>query len=119
MVHREEADSMICGTFGQYLWHLKHVEEILARDGLRPVGGLSLMLNETALFVADTHVNPDPTAEQLAEIVIGAARHVRRFGVTPQVALCSHSQFGNLDTDSGRHARGNRDSGSIECRFRL
>ena len=106
MVHREEADSMICGTFGQYLWHLKHVEEILARDGLRPVGGLSLMLNETALFVADTHVNPDPTAEQLAEIVIGAARHVRRFGVTPQVALCSHSQFGNLDTDSGRRMRG-------------
>ena len=105
MVHRAEADSMICGTFGQYLWHLKHVSEILGRDGLRPVGGLSLMLQDTALFIADTHVNPEPTPEQLAEIAIGAARHVRRFGLEPQVALCSHSQFGNLDTDSGRRMR--------------
>lgn len=105
MVHREEADSLICGTFGQYLWHLKHVSEILARDGLAPTGGLSLMLNDTTIFVADTHVNPEPTPEQLAQITIGAARHVRRFGLEPQVALCSHSQFGNLDTDSGRRMR--------------
>jgi len=105
MVHRGEADSLICGTFGQYLWHLKHVSDILGRDGLAPVGGLSLMLNDNAIFVADTHVNPDPTPEQLAEITIGAARHVRRFGLEPQVALCSHSQFGNLDTDSGRRMR--------------
>jgi len=50
-------------------------------------------------------VNPEPTPEQLAEITIGAARHVRRFGLEPQVALCSHSQFGNLDTDSGKRVR--------------
>ena len=106
MVHREEADSMICGTFGQYLWHLKYVREILARGKLHPVGALSLMILEDApLFVADTHVNPEPSPEQIAETVIGAARHVRRFGLTPKVALCSHSQFGNLDTDSGRRMR--------------
>ena len=106
MVHRNEADSLICGTFGQYLWHLSHVSDILARDGLRPVGGLSLMLDETALFIADTHVNAEPTSEQIAEIAIGAARHARRFGVTPRVALCSHSQFGNLNSASGLRMRG-------------
>lgn len=106
MVHRDEADSMICGTFGQYLWHLKYVREILARGKLHPIGALSLMILEDApLFIADTHVNPEPTPEQIAETVIGAARHVRRFGLAPRVALCSHSQFGNLDTDSGRRMR--------------
>ncbi|MEX1660960.1 NADP-dependent malic enzyme [uncultured Thioclava sp.] len=106
MVHREEADSMICGTFGQYLWHLKYVREILARGKLRPVGALSLMiLEDEPLFVADTQVHHTPTAEQLVETVIGAARHVCRFGLRPKIALCSHSQFGNLDTDSGERMR--------------
>ena len=99
MVHRGEADSLICGTLGQYLWHLRYVREVLARGGLRPVGALSLILQDQGpLFVADTQVNPDPTPEQVAEIVIGAARHVKRFGIEPRIALCSHSQFGNLDT---------------------
>ena len=106
MVHRGEADSMICGTFGQYLWHLKYVRQILARGGLHPVGALSLMILEDGpLFVADTHVYPEPTPEQIAACVIGAARHVRRFGLAPKVALCSHSQFGNLNTDSGKRMR--------------
>ena len=106
MVHRDEADSVICGTFGQYSWHLNYVTQILARDGLRPHGALSLMILEDGpLFVADTQVHHAPTPEQVAEAAIGAARHVRRFGVTPKVALCSHSQFGNLDTESGRKMR--------------
>ncbi|MFN6977411.1 MAG: NADP-dependent malic enzyme [Gemmobacter sp.] len=106
MVHRGEADSLICGTFGQYLWHLNYVRQVLARGGLRPVGALSLIIqDEGPLFIADTQVNPEPTPEQIADIVIGAARHVRRFGVEPRVALCSHSQFGNLDTASGRLMR--------------
>ena len=106
MVHRGEADSMICGTFGQYLWHLNYVRQVLARGGLSPVGALSLMiLEDEPLFVADTHVNPEPTPEQIATCAIGAARHVRRFGLVPKVALCSHSQFGNLDSDSGRRMR--------------
>ncbi len=106
MVHRGEADSLICGAFGQYLWHLGYVAQVLARDGLQPVGALSLIIQTAGpLFIADTQVNPEPTAEQVAETVIGAARHVRRFGVVPKVALCSHSQFGTLDTSSGRRMR--------------
>ncbi|MCA0271426.1 MAG: NADP-dependent malic enzyme [Proteobacteria bacterium] len=105
-VHRGDADSLICGTFGQYLWHLEYVRQILARDGLRPHGSLSLMIQEDGpLFVADTHVNAVPSPEQIAETVCGAVRHARRFGVTPMVALCSHSNFGNLDSDSGRRMR--------------
>ena len=105
-VHRGDADSLICGTFGQYLTHLTVVREVLARGGLHPRGALSLMILEDGpLFVADTQVNPVPTPEQIAEAAIGAARHARRFGVVPQVALLSHSNFGNLDSDSGRRMR--------------
>ncbi len=105
-VHRGDADSLICGTFGQYLWHLNYVSQVLGRGGLQPTGALSLMLLERGLiFIADTQVNPDPTAAEVAEISIAAARHARRFGVAPKVALLSHSQFGNLDTESGRKMR--------------
>ncbi len=106
MVHRGEADSLICGAFGQYLWHLNYVSQVLARDGLRPIGALSLVIQaEGPLFVADTQVNPEPSPEQIADNAIGAARHARRFGVVPKVALCAHSQFGTLDTPSGRRMR--------------
>jgi malate dehydrogenase (oxaloacetate-decarboxylating)(NADP+) len=105
-VHRGDADSLICGTFGQYLWHLNYVRQILARGGLRPHGALSLMIQEDGpLLIADTHVNAVPTPEQIATTICGAARHARRFGLTPKVALCSHSNFGNADTDSGRRMR--------------
>ena len=106
MVHRDEADSMICGTFGQYLWHLNYVTQVLGRRDLHPIGALSLMILEDGpLFIADTQVHPVPTPEQVAETVIAAARHIRRFGVAPKIALCSGSQFGNLDSDSGRRMR--------------
>ncbi len=107
MVHRGDAESLICGTFGQYLWHLKYVNEILGTDGLHPIGALSLMILEDGpLFIADTHVNPEPTPQQIAETVIAAARHVRRFGISPKIALCSYSQFGNLNCDTGNRMRG-------------
>ncbi|MEM9344522.1 MAG: NADP-dependent malic enzyme [Pseudomonadota bacterium] len=107
MVHRDEADSLICGTFGQYLWHLQYVDQLLGTEELHPTAALSLMiLPDGPLFIADTQVHPQPTPEQIAETAIASARHVRRFGVEPQIALCSHSQFGNLDTDSGRRVRG-------------
>ncbi len=106
MVHRDEADSMICGAFGQYLWHLRHVDEILSDHGRGPIAALSLMILEDGpLFVADTQVHPQPGPEQIARTVIAAARHVRRFGLEPKIALCSHSQFGNLDCDSGQKMR--------------
>ena len=106
MVHRDEADSLICGTFGQYLWHLNYITQLLGGEDLHPVGALSLLILEDGpLFVADTHVHPEPSPSQIAETVIAAARHVRRFSVKPKIALCSHSQFGNLDCDTGRRMR--------------
>ena len=106
MVHRGEADSMICGTFGNYLWHLKYVEEMLRTPQLYPIGALSLLiLDNGPLFVADTSVNPEPTPEQIATTVIGAARHIRRFGLEPKIAICSNSQFGTLETESAKRMR--------------
>ncbi len=106
MVYREEADSLICGTFGQYLWHLNYVEQVLGSPALHPVGALSLMILEDGpVFVADTQVHSEPTPEQIAETVIATARHVRRFGLAPNIALCSHSQFGNLNCETGLRMR--------------
>jgi len=106
MVHRGEADSLICGTFGEYRWHLNYVEQVLGSKDLRPHGALSLMILEDGpLFIADTHVRSRPSPEELAEITLGAARHVRRFGIEPQIALCSQSQFGNQAEGSGQRLR--------------
>ena len=106
MVQRGDAESLICGTFGQYLWHLKYIREILAEDDLHPIGALSLMIMEDGpLFITDTEVHPEPTPEQIAEVVVAAARHTQRFGIEPKIALCSHSQFGNLDCETGRRMR--------------
>ena len=70
-------------------------------------GALSLMILETGpLFIADTQVNAIPTPDQIAQTVMATARHARRFGVEPKIALCSHSQFGSLDNISGRNMRG-------------
>jgi len=106
MVHRSEADSLLCGTFGEFRWHLNYVTQVLGNATLRPHGALSMMILEDGpLFIADTHVYSQPTAENLAEIAIGAARHVRRFGLVPKIALCSQSQFGNQPEGSGRRLR--------------
>ena len=106
MVHRDEADSMICGTFGQFLWHLGYVRQILARGGLHPVAALSLMILEDGpLFIADTHVHAEPSPEQITNTVLGAARHVRRFGLTPKIALCTQSQFGNMENGNALRMR--------------
>ncbi|MFO6465366.1 NADP-dependent malic enzyme [Jannaschia sp. KMU-145] len=106
MVSRDEADSLICGTFGQFLWHLRYITEVLGQGGLHAVGALSLIIQEEGpLFIADTHVHAQPTPDQVAETVIACARHVRRFGVEPRIALCSASQFGNLASASGQTMR--------------
>ncbi|KMW60684.1 NADP-dependent malic enzyme [Candidatus Rhodobacter oscarellae] len=107
MVHRGDADSMICGTFGQFLWHLNYIQQVLGNAELHPVGALSLMImGDGPLFIADTQVHPEPTPAQIAETVIACARHIRRFGVEPKIAMCSHSQFGNLDCGTGERMRG-------------
>ncbi|XAT58317.1 NADP-dependent malic enzyme [Rhodobacteraceae bacterium IMCC1335] len=106
MVHRGEADSLICGAVGEFRWHLNYIEQILGSKTLSPSGALSLMILEDGpLFIADTHVWADPTPMQIAQTAKGAARHVRRFGIEPQVALCSQSQFGNLNSETGKKMR--------------
>ncbi|MEM9044623.1 MAG: NADP-dependent malic enzyme, partial [Pseudomonadota bacterium] len=112
MVYRGDADSMICGTVGQYLWHLDYVRQVLGGiddgdgDLLHPVGALSpIILENSVIFIGDSQVNPEPTAEQIAETVIASARHIRRFGVEPKIALLSHSVFGSLDTPGAGRMR--------------
>jgi len=106
------ADSMICGTAGQFRWHLGYVRQILAGedDGsgglLHPIGALSpVILDQGVIFIADSQVHVEPTPGQIADTCIGAARHIRRFGIEPKIALLSHSVFGSLDYDSGRKMR--------------
>ncbi|MHA1530222.1 MAG: NADP-dependent malic enzyme [Alphaproteobacteria bacterium] len=112
MVHRGDADSMICGTFGQYLWHLNYVTQMLAGlpdlsgGELCPVGALSpVILDQGVIFIGDSQVNHAPSAEQIAETAIAAARHIRRFGIEPKVALLSHSVFGSLGSESALKVR--------------
>jgi len=97
MVHRGEADAMICGVVGRYHKKLQYVTEVLGmREGCSTLGALSVMTNESGTwFVCDTHVNPDPNAEQIADLTIMAAEKVHMFGLTPRVALLSHSSFGS------------------------
>ncbi|MGA9252893.1 MAG: NADP-dependent malic enzyme [Roseobacter sp.] len=107
MVHRKEADSLICGTFGEFSWHLNYIQQILGNKTLHPVGALSMMILEDGpLFIADTHVHLHPSAEEIADIAIGCARHVRRFGIEPKIAFCSQSQFGNKGEGTGGRLRG-------------
>jgi malate dehydrogenase (oxaloacetate-decarboxylating)(NADP+) len=97
MVHKGEADGLICGTWSTPDSHLHYIDQVI---GLRP--GVStyacmnaLLLPDRQVFLVDTHINYDPTAEQLAEITIMAAEEMKRFGVEPRAALLSHSNFGS------------------------
>ena len=106
MVHKGDADSLICGTFGEFRWHLKYITRILGTKDWHPVGALSLMIQEDGpLFIADTAVHSKPTPQEISELVISCARHVRRFGIEPNIAICSQSQFGNMVEGSGPRMR--------------
>ncbi len=102
MVRRGEVDAMVCGTTGRYFKHLQEVQNIIGRRKDRCVmAAMNLLITDNdTLFLCDTYVNYDPSAEELAEITLMAAEEVRRFGVTPKVALVSHSNFGNRDSVS-------------------
>ncbi|MDJ0740620.1 MAG: NADP-dependent malic enzyme [Gammaproteobacteria bacterium] len=91
------ADAMICGLEGGYRDNLKHVFRVIGRaEGVRDISALSvLILSHGSYFLADTHVTVDPSAEELAEMTVLAAHHVRRFGIEPKIALLSHSSFGS------------------------
>jgi malate dehydrogenase (oxaloacetate-decarboxylating)(NADP+) len=101
------ADAMLCGMVGRFDTHLQHVRDIVGlRIGATGLAAMNaLMLDRHALFIADTYVNEDPTAEQLASIALMAAQEVSRFGLPPKVAFLSHSNFGSSDRPSARKMR--------------
>jgi malate dehydrogenase (oxaloacetate-decarboxylating)(NADP+) len=107
MMHRGEADGMICGTFGTHGLHLHYVDQVIGRSaGVHHYYAMNvLMLAKHTVFICDTYVNLDPSAEQIAEMTLLAAESVRRFGVEPKVALLSHSSFGTSDAPSARKMR--------------
>jgi malate dehydrogenase (oxaloacetate-decarboxylating)(NADP+) len=95
-LHLGYADGMVCGTFGRHQLHRFYVNNIIGNQaGIKECYGMNLlMLPGRTVFIADTYVNYDPTAEQLAEMTLLAAEEIRRFGIQPKVALLSHSSFG-------------------------
>ena len=104
LLQRGDADGMICGVASNYDSQLNYVEEVigLKKDAQTFAAMNVLMLPTQTLFVCDTHVNENPTAEQIADMTIQAAEEVKRFGVVPRVALLSHSNFGSRQTESSR-----------------
>jgi malate dehydrogenase (oxaloacetate-decarboxylating)(NADP+) len=107
MVHRGEADAMLCGTVGRFDAHLAHVENIIGRKpGVRDFSAMTvLILPSGTFFICDTHVSQDPSAEELAEMAMLAAEEVRNFGITPRVALVSRSNFGSSSSASSLKMR--------------
>jgi malate dehydrogenase (oxaloacetate-decarboxylating)(NADP+) len=107
MIHRGEADGMICGAFGAYAVHLQYIDQVIGRrSGAGNFYAMNvLMLPKRTVFICDTYVNLDPSAEQLAEMAVLAAEEIRRFGVVPRAALLSHSSFGTSDAPSAQKMR--------------
>jgi len=107
LVRGGDADAMLCGTVGRFPDHLAYVNDVIGlRPGTRNFAAMQmLMLPGRQLFICDTHVNADPSAEQIAEIALLAAEEVRRFGITPSVALLSHSSFGSSDAPAATKMR--------------
>ena len=106
-VRRGEADGMICGTFGTHQTHLHYIDQVIGRrQGVHNYYAMNvLLLPRRTVFICDTYVNFDPTAEQLAEMTVLAAEEIRRFGITPKVALLSHSSFGSANTPTALKMR--------------
>jgi malate dehydrogenase (oxaloacetate-decarboxylating)(NADP+) len=105
------ADAMVCGLEGRYMAHLKNIRDVI---GLAPnvhdFAALSLVItNKGAYFMTDTQVTPEPSAEDIADIAVMAAAHVRRFGLEPKIALLSHSNFGSYDSASSRKMQAARE----------
>ena len=102
LLHKGDVDGLICGTWGTNATHLPYVEQVIGkRPGVNTFACMNgLLLPNRQVFLVDTHVNYDPTAEQLAEITVMAAQEMKRFGIRPKVALLSHSNFGTSNEPS-------------------
>jgi len=106
-IHRGEADGMLCGAFGGFDVHLNYIDRVIGRrPGVNNYYAMNLlMLPQRTVFICDTYVNFDPTAEQVAEMTVLAAEEVRRFGMVPKIALLSHSSFGTANTPTAQKMR--------------
>ena len=106
-LHRGDVDALICGLEGRFTSRLEHIRDIVGlAPGAKDLSALSLVIASAGVyFLADTHVRYDPSAEEIADMAIACAHHVRRFGVEPKIALISHSDFGSADTPSARKMR--------------
>jgi malate dehydrogenase (oxaloacetate-decarboxylating)(NADP+) len=102
MIHRGEADGMICGTFGTHSLHLHYVDQVIGRrPGANNYYAMNvLLLPKRTVFVCDTYVNENPSAEQICEMTLLAAEEIKRFGLVPKAALLSHSSFGSSNSDT-------------------
>ena len=102
MIRKGMADGMICGTIGNISTHLKYIDEVVGQEpGANVYGAMSgVILPGRQVFLVDTHINLDPTAEQLAELTLMAASEMRKLGIVPKVALLSHSNFGSSNAPS-------------------
>jgi len=111
MVALKDADALICGLAGSYMTHLERIDSILGRrsDATNYAAVNALMTPRGPLFITDTYVNDDPSAEQLAEIAAMAAAEIQRFGIVPKVAFLSHSTYGSSKRASARKMRLARD----------
>ncbi len=107
LVYKGVADGMICGTFGHYDLHLQYIDQVIGRKpGATVYGAMNILqLPNRMVFLVDTHVNLDPTAEQLAELAVQAADEMKRLGLVPKAALISHSNFGTHDDPAARKMR--------------
>jgi malate dehydrogenase (oxaloacetate-decarboxylating)(NADP+) len=107
MLHKGDADGLICGTYGTTDLHLKYVDQVIGRrEGVNVYAAMNaLILQDRQVVMVDTHVNENPTAEQIAEITILAAEEMRRLGLCPRAALLSHSNFGSSNSESARKMR--------------
>jgi malate dehydrogenase (oxaloacetate-decarboxylating)(NADP+) len=107
MVYKGQADGLICGTIGQTSAHLHFLDQVIGHEpGAKTYGAMNaLVLPGRQVFLVDTHINVDPTAEQLAELTILAAKELLALGIEPKVALLSHSNFGSSQAPSAQKMR--------------
>jgi malate dehydrogenase (oxaloacetate-decarboxylating)(NADP+) len=107
MVHKGDADGLICGTIGTTHLHLNFIDQILGkRAGAKVYAAMNFVITpDRQLALTDTHVNENPSAEEIAEISLMAARELENLGIRPRVALLSHSNFGSSNSESARKMR--------------
>jgi len=110
LLRRGDVDALLCGTVGQHAQHLKHIADVIGlEENATSFAAMNLlMLSKYTMFICDTYVNEEPSPEVIADIALMAAEEVRRFGLTPKLALLSHSNFGSVQSDSANKMRAAR-----------